>query len=216
MINQDRLTTFYIVRHGESQFNVEGIMQGHVDSLLTERGEDQASKTAEKLRHIDFAAVFSSDLLRAKRTAEIVKLERKLAVKTTQALREQHYGSYEGKKIRKFEEELRELIAKYEGLADEQKKHFRFEEGFETDAETASRFITFLREVAVAYPSKTVLIVSHGDAIRNFFVHTGCATYDQLPDGSIDNCGYAVVQSDGVDFFIKETSGIYMGETKDI
>lgn len=210
MSDHTRLTTFYIVRHGESQFNVEGIMQGHVDSLLTERGEEQARQTGERLRHINFDAVFSSDLLRAKRTAEIIRLERKLAVKTTQALREQHYGSYEGKKIRKFEEELREIIAKYESLADHERKHFRLAEGFETDAETASRFITFLREVAVAYTGKIVLIVSHGDAIRNFLIHAGCATYDQLPDGSIENCGYAVVQSDGVDFFIKETQGVHI------
>lgn len=66
------------------------------------------------------------------------------------------------------------------------------------------------------YPGKTVLIVSHGDAIRNFLVHTGCTTYDQLPDGSIRNCGYAVVQSDGVDFFIKELSGINKLETKEV
>lgn len=211
MVNHTRLTTFYIVRHGETEFNAKEIMMGYtVDSALTKKGKEQARKIAGELSHIHFDAGFSSDLLRAKRTAEIITLERKLAVKTTQALREQSYGKYEGKTYAAFESELRKLLEKYEELSDKEKLHFRLEEGMETDAEAGTRFITFIREIAVAYLGKTVLVVSHGDVIKHFLIHIGYATYNQLREGTIENCSYLKIESDGIDFFIKETQGIHI------
>lgn len=203
------LTTFYIIRHGETEYNVRGIMQGNtIDSPLTPRGREQAQDLAQLLSQIHFDYIFSSDLLRAKRTADIIAFERKLAVKTTQVLREQSYGRYEGKPSSLFQEELKELLKTYESLKDEDRMHFRIQEDMETDAQVASRFITFLREIAVAYPGKTIAVVSHSDAIRYFLIHIGFATYEVLPDGSIDNCSYVKVQSDGVDFFVIEARGV--------
>jgi broad specificity phosphatase PhoE len=203
------MTTFYIVRHAQTKFNIQEIMQGNTtDSPLTARGKDQAQQIAQELAHIHFDKVFSSDLARARRTAEIIVLEKKLAVKTTQALREQNYGTYEGRKIKKYLSELKEILNTYESLQDEEKMHFRIQSDFETDAEVVSRFITFLREIAVAYPDKTILIVSHGDAIKYFLIHTGFATYTELPYDAIENCSWVKVESDGVDFSVKETRGI--------
>ena len=81
-------STIYLVRHGETEWNTEGRLQGQKDSFLTAKGEKQAAQTAEKLKGVKFDAIFSSDLLRAKRTAEIIKLERQLEINTTKALRE--------------------------------------------------------------------------------------------------------------------------------
>lgn len=210
-MNTDKnITTVYIVRHGETEFNAKEIMMGYtVDSALTKKGKEQARRTAEELSRIHFDAVFSSDLLRAKRTAEIITLERKLAIKTTQALREKCYGRYEGKTYEVFRSALRELLEKYEKLSDKEKLHFRLEEGMETDAEAGARFITFIREIAVAYPAQIILLVSHGDVIKYFLIHIGYATYSQLQEGSIENCSYIKIESDGVDFFVKETRGIH-------
>src|SRR3990167_6788870 len=122
MSNNTKLTTFYIVRHGETVFNKKGIMQGNIiDSPLTKIGENQAERVRKKLSKLHFDEIFSSDLFRAKRTAEIITLERKLAVKTTQALREQNYGRYEGKPYKVFHESLRKLLQKYERLDDRKK-----------------------------------------------------------------------------------------------
>src|SRR3989339_1397072 len=87
----------YLVRHGETEWNVQKIIQGHKDIPLNQKGEKQARRLAKKLVKIKFGVVFSSDLLRAKRTAEIVVLEKKIAVKTTKTLRERHFGRFEGK-----------------------------------------------------------------------------------------------------------------------
>ena len=205
------MTTFYILRHGETENNINEILQGcTVDSPLTKKGQEQAKRIAKELSHIHFDGGFSSDLSRAKRTAEIITLERKLAIKTTQALREQCYGKYEGQPYEVIQSELKELLEEYERLNDGEKWHFQLEEGMETDAQAGSRFITFIREIAVAYPTKTILLVSHGDVIKYFLIHIGYTTYSQLGEGSIENCSYVKIQSDGVDFFVKETKGIHL------
>lgn len=88
--------TFYIVRHGETEWNAQGLMQGHLDSPLTSTGEEQARELAQTLLAIHFDHVFSSDLLRARRTAELLVIDRKFALNTTQLLRERTFGKYEG------------------------------------------------------------------------------------------------------------------------
>ncbi len=212
----NNLTTLYIVRHGESEVNArlakgDVIQTGDYAELgppLTENGRIQARSAASKLKHVRFDAAFSSDLLRAKETAEIITLEKNIAVNTTRAIRETHEGSDEGKWHRNFEK-IQEEIKK---LVEEEKMNFRFEDA-ETEEEAVSRLITFVREVAVGYAGKTVLIVCHGNIMRMFLIKLGFATYDELPPKHIENTGYFVLQSDGVDFFIKEAHGVHKVQT---
>jgi len=86
--NHRKLCHFYITRHGETVWNTKKIMQGHSDSPLTENGINQAKATAKKLQDVPFAQVFSSDLLRTKRTAEIISADYDVVVKTNKLLRE--------------------------------------------------------------------------------------------------------------------------------
>jgi broad specificity phosphatase PhoE len=72
--------TFYITRHGETVWNIQQRMQGQQDSPLTENGILQAKAAAEKLKKIHFDHAFSSDLLRARRTAEIIAADHDLAI----------------------------------------------------------------------------------------------------------------------------------------
>ncbi len=59
----NKLTTFYLVRHGETEYNVKGIIQGQSDSPLTRKGIDETKKLAKNLKGIKFDYIFSSDLL---------------------------------------------------------------------------------------------------------------------------------------------------------
>jgi len=93
-------------------------------------------------------------------------------------------------------------------LSEKEAKSFKFADDIESDEEVIGRFITQLREIAVAHPSKTILIITHGGCIRTFLMHTGYVKWGELPVGSFSNAGYAKVQSDGVDFFIREVRGI--------
>ena len=193
----------FLVRHGESEWNVLGLVQGHMNSPLTPRGEEQAQVTAEILRDVEFDEIFSSDLVRAKRTAEIVKLERELEVLTTEALREQHFGSLEGQPS----QELRAHFEKWKFLSNNAERFAqRFVPDMETAEEALTRLITFLREIAVAYAGKTVLIATHGTLMHNFLLKLNYAFAEELV--KVENGAFIELESDGIDFFIRHTYGI--------
>ncbi|OGG15155.1 hypothetical protein A2773_04670 [Candidatus Gottesmanbacteria bacterium RIFCSPHIGHO2_01_FULL_39_10] len=199
-----KFCTFYIVRHGETVWNLEKRIQGHGDSPLTAKGLKQIQKTAQKLKDVKFDAAFSSDLLRAKKTAEIILLERKLAVTTTEVLRERRFGKYEGK----FFQEMQHLYEKIDKLDQNERFQTPLHEDIESDEALIGRFLTFLRETAVAYNGKIILIGSHGGLMKTLLIHLGFGNYKNLYGRFIANGAYIKLTSDGVDFFIEETYGI--------
>lgn len=200
----NKMTTLYIVRHGRTEWNEKHIIQGHSDSPLTDDGKLQVEKLSEKLKDIKFDYIFSSDLGRALQTAEIINKERKLAIKATELLRERNYGDLEGTPSSNFKE-WDELIQE---MSDEEHYKFKYKGTNESDEEINTRFITFIREMAIVDPGKTVLVVSHGGFMRAIIVKLGLANYNQLQHGAVTNSGYVKIETDGVDFFIKEYEGI--------
>ncbi len=204
------LTTFYVVRHGETEWNVLQKIQGHTDISLNVNGKLQATKLAMELAHVKFDLALSSDLLRAKRTSEIIALERKLTIQTTEMLRERNFGRYEGLPNHTFS--LTTYDALLKSMTIEQRRQHRLSEGVESDEELIARIITFLRETAVAHPGKSVLIGTHGGILRILLIHLGLATYQTLPLKSISNASYIKLKSDGVDFYVDEMKGIKINE----
>ncbi len=200
--------TLYIVRHGQSEHNVQHIVQGHLDSPLTEEGINQARDLANKLKDIKFSAVYSSDLLRAKRTAEIIGKEQQLAVKTNQLLRERNYGQWQGQESKIYNERIKQALADLKYLEPENRWQFKISEDVESDEEIVARFLTILREIALTHLGQQVLIATHGGLMRTLLMHLGWASHDELPGGSAKNTSYLKLESDGVDFFIKEIVGI--------
>ena len=202
--------TIYLARHGQSQGNLGKFIQGHQDADLTPLGIEQAQVLARHFHKIRFAAVFSSDLLRARRTAQAVALDRRLAITTARALRERKFGRIEGMLDSKFEQDFRELLDSREKLNHQDRFRFKLAPDVESDEELMSRFITHLRGIATAYLSKNVLVVSHGGPIRTLLIHLGFATYKEMPPagGTVSNTAYVKLLSDGIDFFVKDTFGI--------
>ncbi len=213
------MITIYLVRHGQAESNVNKNKHysfynqwGVLGAGLTETGKQQARERAKNLRDIHFDAVFSSDFIRARQTAEIIALERKLAVQTSSLIREREPHLYaevldkKGKSIEKFWEELRTGLSTLDSKG---KMAYKYDEDMESAEEGAMRLITFLREIAVAYEGKTVLVVNHGNMLRSLLVHLGYAEFDELPSGAIENTGYIVLESDGIDFFVKQVEGVY-------
>lgn len=194
------LCTFYLVRHGETEFNTKKILQGHLDSPLTEKGIADAKLLGQKLKNIRFDLVFSSDLLRAKRTAEIITSEKKLAIESTKILRERSFGELEGKPYDALKAYY-ELIDKLKS----QKKVTLNKYSIEEDEIVVNRLITFLRETAITHPGKKILVVTHGGIMRIFLKHLG---FMNLVSGSVGNLAIIKLQTDGTSFFIKKTSGI--------
>lgn len=198
------LTTFYIVRHGQTDWNAKRVIQGHTDIPLNETGAKQAKAVAQKLKDITFDLAISSDLVRAKKTAEIIALESKLIIEATDKLRERTYGIFEGKPSEIFSDYLEKLRE----MSREDRQTFKPDESFESDNEVSTRTMTFLRETAVTNPGKTILVATHGGVMRMILLHLGHFDYQSIDNYRFENTSYFKLTSDGVDFFVEELSGI--------
>ncbi|HUG15485.1 MAG TPA: histidine phosphatase family protein [Thermomicrobiales bacterium] len=105
--------TIWMVRHGETASNADGMFQGHIDTPLNARGEAQARAVGEFLRGVVFDAVYASDLQRAARTAELIVHGRQPVILDPD-LREMHYGVLQGVHYRDAE-----LTLRSHGMADD-------------------------------------------------------------------------------------------------
>src|SRR5262245_34226909 len=91
-----KVTRFLLVRHGETDWNATGRIQGHSDTPLNAVGREQARRVALRLAREPVRAVYSSDLARAFETATIIGQPLGLTVVTSARLRERQYGAWEG------------------------------------------------------------------------------------------------------------------------
>ena len=196
-----QLATFYIVRHGETDWNAEHRVQGQTDVALNAMGEVQAREAGALLKTIHFDAAYSSDLVRARRTAEMIVLDRELEVRTSKLLREQHFGKFEGN----LWSETSHLFDERKKLSEEELLHHKVADE-ESHFEVSTRLFTFLREVSVISSGQTILIVSHGGIMRYLLVRLGVGSLKKPK--FIKNTGYIKLRSDGVEFFLDEVNGL--------
>ena len=155
-------TTLILVRHGETEWNLAGRIQGHSDSGLTARGAEQGRRAGERLAGLDISTVYASDLGRARETGEIIAAPHGLAVKTVQELRERCYGAFEGKTAEEIRRETPEVFERWlgdrQGLAPP---------GGETQQELSERGRGARGEIARAHPGGTVAVATHGGPIKS-------------------------------------------------
>jgi broad specificity phosphatase PhoE len=207
---QHEVTTIYVVRHGESQSNVYAHENpdkpashfGEFGSSLTEKGKEQAHTLAQKLKTISFSAFFSSDLNRAKETAEIIASYYGMPVTCNRILRERFFGEpMSNVKKKTIEKAL-------DQLTDEEKFAFKYFPNGESGQDVVNRFQNFLKEITYEYKSKTILVVSHSYVMRSFLIHAKFAKFDELKGGTIKNAGYFVIEMDENSFRIVDKHGI--------
>lgn len=201
----------YVVRHAESEGNAGILRKEHhkLGSELTNQGKKQAKNLSRVLKNIVFDKIFSSDLARTQQTAEILALERKIEIETTSLIRERSFQNYVKSFTNKTEEELSQEIRKnLEKLDEKAKMQYKHSPSMESAQEAATRLLNFIKEIAVAYQGKTILVVAHGNIMRSLLTHLGYAKYDELPNGAIENTGFFVLESNGEEFNIINTHGI--------
>jgi broad specificity phosphatase PhoE len=160
---QDR-TTLILVRHGETEWNLSGRIQGHLDSRLTESGREHAQRAAARLAGLRIAAVYASDLGRARETGEIIAAPHGLEVRTMRELRERNYGRFEG--MNREEIEVAEPGAFETWLADRQRLA---PPAGETQLELSDRVMRAVREIVGTHPGDTVVVAGHGGPIKSAF-----------------------------------------------
>ena len=107
------MTTVYLARHGQSDWNAARRWQGHADRPLTGLGRRQAAELAERLADTPLDAVYSSDLRRARETAEAVATKHGLPLHVLPELREVDVGSWSGLTRLEAEERFPEAFARW-------------------------------------------------------------------------------------------------------
>jgi uncharacterized phosphatase len=146
------MTSLYLVRHGETNWNAQRRIQGTTDIPLNDIGRAQAATTGRLLARREWDRVFSSPLSRAFETARIISDEIGIDdIATIEALVERNYGQAEGLNYEQIEQQ-------FPGDTPVP--------GRETREQVAERVIPALIELAQAYPGARLLAVSHGGAIR--------------------------------------------------
>ena len=153
--------TFYIVRHGQTNWNILGKTQGHGNSDLTKQGENQAHELAQAMVDYPIDYIYSSDLGRALQTAQIVGDKIGVKVEQTSSLREMGFGVWEGLLI---EEIKKDHADTYTTWRDE--PHLVNIEGGETLHIIKERVDNFINEINEKYDNKHILLVSHSVTVR--------------------------------------------------
>ncbi len=206
--DNNQLCRLFLVRHGKTEWNQLNKIQGQLNSPLTPEAVKQAKNLAKELKEIEFAAAFSSDLGRAVKTAKILALEQKITVRTTALLRERYLGILQGTTKDEWSQKLQAMIQNIDNM--KRLREIDKNTKIESPDQLTSRLIRALREISLAYSGQKVLVVTHSGAMRHLLVRLGYKQTDDIYQIKIENLGYFALDSDGTDFFIKKTNGIYL------
>ena len=160
------MTHLYLVRHGQTDWNVEGRWQGQADVPLNERGRQQAAQVARALSKLGLVAIYSSDLLRARETANTLAALTGLEVQLDPRLREIHQGEWQGMLVSEIQERY--------GEAFQRRKDDPLNvapPGGETVLQVKERVVDAIEDIVQQHPQERVAVVSHGFALAVIQVH---------------------------------------------
>ena len=202
----------YIVRHGQTEWNVLEKFQGQLNSPLTEEGIEKVGKTGKELKNVEFKAVYTSKLRRTIRTAEIIleknsfekkkNIERKLKLEKLSELNEIYFGEWQGMDFKeiflKYPKEAHNYFYDVKNYCAENVKGEELKDGLE-------RFLSGLKKIVNDNEKGNILIVTHGTVLELFFNYIENKEADDLDERKlIGNGEYRV-------FSFK--NGKYMMET---
>jgi broad specificity phosphatase PhoE len=156
----------YLLRHGEVIGAETRRFIGHLDVPLSATGERQCVLQAARLRGVDLAAVFSSDLARARRSAEIIATPHGLTPTAVPALREMAMGRWDGLTAAEIRAREPEAFADWMARVGE----FPFPEG-ESVPDLVARAVPAFEAIAAAHAGRSIAIVAHGGTNRALLCH---------------------------------------------
>ncbi len=186
------LRRLVLLRHGQTDYNVGGRMQGHLDSMLTETGVEQAASVAPEIARLVPDRLISSDLRRAVDTAELVSAACGLPVKYDARLRETHLGEWQGRTVAEIEDGWPGAIATWRS------DPAWAPPGGESRIEVVRRSLPVVEELdeefATGDPGTTVVLVAHGGLIAGLVCGLLALPTASWPAiGGIGNCRWAAL-----------------------
>lgn len=183
------MTTVFLIRHGQTEWNKTLRYQGHSDIALTEDGVKQAGWVAERLAREPFSAIYSSDLSRARVTADIIAAKHGLSVEVTPDFREVKFGDWEGLRYNQI----------HDGWPAEMDKFFMQPgqvsiPGGETFHAVKTRTDRAMEAIRAKHDGECVAVVTHGGAIRTILCSALGISLDLLWCFRQDNTAVNIVE----------------------
>lgn len=153
------MTELWLVRHGQTDWNLTGRWQGQASDApgLNETGRNQAQIASEKVKGLEIAAIYSSDLLRARQTAEVISIPLGIPVILEPRLREIDLGKWEGM----FSEDIEAQYPKELAERARDPFHTPAPDG-EAPFEVTERVLEAVKEIVNRHLNELVVIVAHG------------------------------------------------------
>lgn len=192
MPNRPAVTRFCLIRHGETDWNSEKRIQGQIDIDLNAAGESQATALRAGLAQHGFAAVYSSDLLRAWRTAQIATAGLGLAVLPAPTLRERHFGVLQGTTSHEASLKHPDVYRHHQTRTPDH------------DYETGESLIVFAARVtagldvlATRHAGQSVLAFTHGGVLDVVYRAATGRALDAPRDFTLPNAAFNWLERDG-------------------
>jgi broad specificity phosphatase PhoE len=183
------LTTFLLIRHGQTDWNLEGRYTGQADIPLNQTGREEAKKAAAELLQSPPDAIFSSDLQRARETAEIIGRSLELPVSTDSRLREIDQGEWEGMLFHDIKQRFeREFVRMRDDPFNVGPP------GGESVGQVWERVLASAAEIAEEHPQGRVALVSHGLALAIIKARGNGETVDKIWDLIPPNATVEIVE----------------------
>ena len=191
-------TQVIIVRHGQTQWNLKLIRQGHLDSSLTEKGMAQAKALGERLMRETFTALYSSDLGRAVQTAQMIAEATGHEIVTDPRLRERHLGIFQGLNGNEIREKYPEEYRLHRTVGPTY-----VIPGGESVEQQVARNVDFFNEIAVKHLRETIVVVTHGGVLSGLFRHTFSIPYHAPRRFEFTNAGLNVFNYEEGNWFLQ-------------
>lgn len=173
-------TKIILIRHGETEWNVQGRMQGHLDSSLTEQGVAQARALGEVLRDEKFSAIYSSDLGRAQRTAAHIAAPDRLILDPR--LRERNLGIFQRLTAKEAQGKFADEFLQFRARSPD-----HVVPGGESRREVQRRAVAALTDLARAHLGQTIVIVTHGGVLDVVYRHALALALDAPREHELNN-----------------------------
>ncbi len=178
------ITRLCLVRHGETEWNAEGRVQGQTDIPLSAVGLAQARAAAEVLGRHDFSTIYSSDLMRVRQTAEPSAHKLALPLLLDPGLRERHYGIFE----RLLYTEVRSRYPEHYARFHRKDPDYDFETG-ESLRTFYERALGAVTSIAARHAGEQVLVFTHGGVLEMVYRFARAVGLSSPRDFGIPNCG---------------------------
>ena len=179
-----------LIRHGQSQWNLENRFTGWIDIPLTDAGRAEARRAGELIRHLRFDRAFTSSLQRARETLRIVLAvigQTTIPIEAHQALNERHYGALQGlnkaETVTRYGESQVHVWRRSFDVPPPRDKTAWNPDGIgESLKDTAARTLPYFEKKIVPdlKAGKNILVAAHGNSLRSIVMHLDQLTREQV------------------------------------